>query len=268
MRRSAEKWVHHNLDGHVNAHYRAAVRAESGGLAMKPLRIFVAFVLFAGASLTVRATYLEAKAQLAGALIQRAWDRTVAEGKPHPPWLWADSYPAARLRISRLSYDEILLGTATPRTPACGPARLSTGAGLGEPGNIQLTAHRTGWFSPPEALEVGDQIELQWFDTRKHSILERTYTVDDLRIVAPEEVNLFGTASEDALTLVTCFPFGRSPRSPQRFVVLASPAGPSHLKGVLKEVSRVAGPAGVVGAAGPDHCAVRRSECAWSGAAL
>lgn len=196
---------------------------------MKPLRIFVALVLFAGASLTARAMYLDAKAQLAGILIHRAWDKTVAEGRRHAPWPWADTYPVARLRISRLGYDEIVLEGATPRTLAFGPARLFSGAGLGEPGNVELAGHRTSWFRPLEALEVGDQIEMQWFDTRKNKLRERTYTVNDIRIVAPEEVSLLATTSEDALTLITCFPFGRSPRSPQRFVVLASPAGPSHL---------------------------------------
>ena len=196
---------------------------------MKPLRIFVALVLFAGASLTARAVYLDAKTELAGVLIHRAWDRTVTEGKPHPPWPWADTYPVARLRISRLGYDEIVLEGATPHTLAFGPARLFSGAGFGEPGNVELAGHRTSWFRPLEALEIGDQIEIEWFDTRKHGLRERTYTVDDIRIVAPEEVGLLGTASEDALTLITCFPFGRSARSPQRFVVLASPAAPGHL---------------------------------------
>ena len=196
---------------------------------MKPLRIFVTLILSAGASLTARAMYLHAKAELAGVLIHRAWDKTVAQGKPQPPWPWADTYPVARLRIPRIGYDEIVLDGATPRTLAFGPARLFSGAGLGEPGNLELAGHRTSWFRPLEALEVGDQIEIQWFDTRKHALRERTYAVDVIHIVAPEDVSLLVSPSEDALTLITCYPFGRSPRSPERFVVLASPAGPSRL---------------------------------------
>jgi len=196
---------------------------------VKPLRIFVALILFAGASLTARAMYLDAKAELASVMIHRAWDKTVAQGKPQAPWPWADTYPVARLRIPRLSYDEIVLQGATPRTLAFGPARLFSGAGLGEPGNVELAGHRTSWFRPLEGMEVGDQIELQWFDTRKTELRKRNYTVDDIRIVAPEDVPLLAPASEDALTLITCYPFGHSPRSPQRFVVLASPVGPSHL---------------------------------------
>lgn len=203
---------------------------------MKPLRIFVALVLFAGASLTARAMYLDAKAALASVLIHRAWDRTLADGKPHPPWLWADTYPVAHLRIPRLGYDEVVLEGATLRTLAFGPARLLSGAGLGEPGNVELAGHRTSWFRPLEGLEARDEIRVQWFDSRKHELRERTYTVDDILIVTPEEVSTLTPPSGDALTLITCYPFGRSPRSPQRFVVLASPAGPSR----SPETSRLA----------------------------
>lgn len=205
---------------------------------MKPLRIFVALVLFAGASLTARAMYLHAKADLASVLIHRAWDKTVADGKPHPPWPWADTYPVARLRIPRLGYDEVVLEGAAPRTLAFGPARLFSGAGLGEPGNVELAGHRTSWFRPLENLDARDEIQVQWFDARKRELRERTYTVDDIRIVTPEEVTSLVPASDDSLTLITCYPFGHSPRSPQRFVVLASPAGPSRLAETSRVVNR------------------------------
>ena len=195
---------------------------------MKPLRIFVAFVLFSGASLTARAMYLHAKAELASVLICRAWNKTVADGQPHRPWPSADTHPVARLRITRLGYDEIVLEGATPRTLAFGPARLFSGASLGEPGNVELAGHRTSWFRPLEDLEARDEIQVQWFDSRKHELRERTYTVDDILIVTPEEVPSLIPPPGDALTLITCYPFGRSPGSPQRFVVLASPAGPSR----------------------------------------
>jgi len=203
---------------------------------MKPLRIFVALVLFAGASLTARAMYLDAKAALASVLIHRAWNKTLADGKPHSPWPWADTYPVGRLRIPRLDYDEVVLEGATVRTLAFGPARLFSGASLGEPGNVELAGHRTSWFRPLQGLEAKDEIQVQWFDSRKHALRERIYTVDDILIVSPEEVSALTPPSGDSLTLITCYPFGRSPRSPQRFVVLASPAGPSR----LPETSRLA----------------------------
>jgi sortase A len=196
---------------------------------VKFLRILVALLLIGGVCLTGRALYLHAKAQLASVLIRRAWSESARLGELRPPWPWADTHPVARLRIPRLHYDEIVLEGATPRTMAFGPARLFSGAGLGQPGNLELAGHRTSWFRPLEAVQLGDVIEVQWYDARRHELRERTYTVSTIRVVTPDDVTLLAPTLDDALTLVTCYPFGRSPRSPQRFMVRALPAGPSHL---------------------------------------
>jgi sortase A len=204
---------------------------------VKFLRIAMALTLVAGCCLTSRAVYLHAKAELADILIHRAWEDSAQDGKPRPPWPWADAYPVARLRIPRLGYDEIVLEGATPRTLAFGPARLFSGAALGEPGNLEFAGHRTSWFRPLETVALGDKIEVQWFDARKHALRERTYTVREIHVVTPEDVSWLAPISEDALTLVTCYPFGHSPRSPLRFFVRATPVGPSR----LAEISKSAG---------------------------
>ena len=80
----------------------------------------------------------------------------------------------------------------------------------------------------PLGLALGDTIELEWYDTRGGGLRLRTYTVNTIRVVAPEDVSLLAPTSDDALTLITCYPFGRSPRSPQRYIVRASPVGPSR----------------------------------------
>jgi sortase A len=195
---------------------------------VKAMRLFVAALMLAGLALTGRAAYLHAKAELAGVLIRRAWQETVATGESRPPWPWADTHPVARLRIPRLHYDEIVLEGATPRTLAFGPARLLSAAGFGEPGNLELAGHRDTWFKPLEAVEVGDGIDVQWYDGRRAGLRSRSYRVDAIRVVAPEDVSLLAPTSDDALTLVTCYPFGRSPRSPLRYIIRASPVGPSR----------------------------------------
>ena len=58
---------------------------------MKVLRVAIAVTLVAGVCLTGRAVYLHAKAGLAGILIQRAWEGSTQDGKPRPPWPWADT---------------------------------------------------------------------------------------------------------------------------------------------------------------------------------
>ena len=195
---------------------------------MKLLRVLLFLLLIAGGGLTSRAVYLHAKADLAGVLIRRAWRESVKNGEPRPPWPWADTRPVENLRIPRLGYDEIVLDAATPRALVFGPARLLSSAALGEPGNLVLAGHRTSWFRPIEALAAGDSIEIEWFDARRGRLLERTYTVIAIRVVLPEDVSLLAPTSDDALTLITCYPFGRSPHSPQRFIVRASPAGPGR----------------------------------------
>jgi sortase A len=89
-------------------------------------------------------------------LVRRARLQSIATGKPHAPWAWADTHPIARLRIPALRYDEIVLEGATPRTLAFGLARLMSGAAMGEPGNLVLAGHRTRWFRPPEGIAQGE----------------------------------------------------------------------------------------------------------------
>ena len=196
---------------------------------MKALRYLTALILLAGGCLTGRAAYLHAKAELADILIHRAWDQSAHSGEPHAPWPWADTHPIARLRISRLGFDEIVLDAATPRTLAFGPALLMSGAEPGKPGNVVLAGHRTSWFRPLEKIAQGDRIQIAWFDTRRGGLYERTYAVDLIQVVEPQDVTLLAPTSEDALTLVTCYPFGSNPRSPLRYMVRALPLGPSHL---------------------------------------
>jgi sortase A len=196
---------------------------------VKALRILSAVVIIAGACLTLRAAYMHVKAELAGVLIRRAWEQSVQSGKTRAPWPWADTHPIARLRIPRLGYDEIVLEGATARTLAFGPARLLTGPRLGEPGNLVLVGHRTSWFRPLEGIAVGDEIQIAWSDNRRGGLRERTYSVSAIQIEKPQDVTLLAPTSQDVLTLFTCYPFGPSPSSPQRYVVRALPLASSRL---------------------------------------
>jgi sortase A len=189
---------------------------------MKTLRVFTALLLLGGTCLAVRALFLHAKAELAGILIRRAWDETLRTGQPSAPWPWADTHPIARLQIPRLGYDEMVLEGATPRTLAFGPARMLSGASLEEPGNLLVAGHRTSWFRSLETIAEGDTIRVEWVDTH-HMLRSMSYVVDTIRVIDPQDVTLLAPTSERALTLVTCYPFGSSPRSPQRFVVRAYP---------------------------------------------
>jgi sortase A len=195
---------------------------------MRVLRLAGMALLFVGGVLAGHAVYLHAKAELAGALIRRAWEAETVQGETVRPWPWADTHPVARLRVPRLGYDEIVLEGATLRTLAFGPARLRSGADFGEPGNVVMAGHRTNWFRPLEGIATGDEIEVQWRDARAGGIRSRRYEVEAIRVIKPEDTSWLAPTTEDALTLVTCYPFGSGPRSPQRFIVRARPQGPSR----------------------------------------
>ncbi|HEY1262505.1 MAG TPA: class GN sortase [Terriglobales bacterium] len=188
---------------------------------MKALRRLGALLLLAGACLSARAVYLHAKAQLAEVLIRRAWEMSVQSGKVQPPWSWADTYPIARMRIPRLGFDEMVLEDASPRNLAFGPARLLSGAEFGKPGNVIIAGHRTTWFRSLEAVTKDDAIEVEWFEPGSSGVRRRSYTVQDIRVTDPDDVSLLQPSSEDLLTLITCYPFGPRPGSPERFVVRA-----------------------------------------------
>jgi sortase A len=191
---------------------------------MKAMRVLAMLFLLAGGVLGSRAAYLHAKADLASVLIHRAWEKGVATGKPHTPWSWADTYPVARLRIPGLAYDEIVLEGATPRTLAFGPAHLLSGSHFGETGNLMIAGHRTSWFRPLEKISDGDEINVEWFDA-EGGLRKRMYVVEQIRVVEARDATLISQSTEDVLTLITCYPFGARPDSPQRFIVRAVPRG-------------------------------------------
>src|SRR5437763_13224309 len=143
---------------------------------------------------------------------------------PCSPWPLVATHPVGLLGIPRLGYGVLVLERAPPFTLAFGPARLFSGANMGEPGNLVLAGHRTSWFLPLQGIRQGDTVQLEWFDGHHGGLRARSYTVDVVRVTDPQDVTLLAPTSEDALTLVTCYPFGSSPYSPSRYMVHAKAA--------------------------------------------
>jgi sortase A len=182
----------------------------------------IALVL-AGAALSGRAAYQQAKGALAGILIRRAWITKTGTGRTEPPWPGADLRPVARIVIPRIGYDEIVLDNATPRTLAFGPTHMLNGADFGQHGNLLLAGHRDSWFLPLEKIVPGDEIRVEWFDIRAKTVRAKHYRAEFVGITGPNDLALLAATSEDALTLITCYPFGHARNSPQRFFVRAVP---------------------------------------------
>ncbi len=180
-----------------------------------------ALLLFGGAVLAGRALYLRGKAELAALLIRKAYEETLRTGRETPPWPWADTFPVGRLEVPELSREWIVLEGTSPRNLAFGPTRSMNGARPGQPGNVILAGHRTAEFRSLARLRAGDSLRLAW-PVRGGERL-RDYRVAALAVVPPDDTSWLQPTDGDALTLVTCYPFGPAPTSPLRYVVRAVP---------------------------------------------
>ena len=188
---------------------------------MRARRIGLAAALLltaAGGAALLQPALLWAKAWAAPILIERAWERggEAESGQAPQPWPWADGRPVAELRAPDLGVVRYVLGGASARVLAFGPARLSgTGAGAHAP--TVLFGHNDTHFRFLERVAAGDRLTYTGPDR-----LPRRYVVAETRIADARTL----TVPDDpaALVLVTCWPFDAAAAAgPERFVVLAWP---------------------------------------------
>ena len=177
-------------------------------------------LLGAGGALLGRRGYLEAKAVLAGHLIERAFAAHLRDGQPHRPWTWADTYPIAALELDRLGVRRTVLTGASGTSLAFGAGHIDGTARPNRRGNCVLAGHRDGAFAFLEEVRPGDVLRLRVADS------VREYVVDGAGVVARTDIAALGPTIDRRLTLVTCYPFAGLLKSPWRYVVTAAAAGP------------------------------------------
>lgn len=162
-------------------------------------------------------SWIYAKAWLAQLLLQRAWSHTLEGEGIVKPWLWADTWPVARLTVPSQDIDQIVLNGAYGRTLAFGPGHVESGRSVGQKGTIILTGHRDTHFRFLHRLEHGEVISLQ--DQRGQWI---RFTVQDHQIVDSRTASIHTDGAKTQLVLVTCYPFDAIvPGGPMRYVVVA-----------------------------------------------
>ncbi len=123
--------------------------------------------------------------------------------------------PLAMLRIPEVGVEVAVLTGTDELTLNRGVGHIEGTPLPGARGNVGLAGHRDGFFRPLKDIESGDHIELV---TLEDSL---SYRVTDTWIVDPSEVSVLAPTDEDALTLVTCYPFYFVGHAPQRFIVRA-----------------------------------------------
>jgi sortase A len=169
--------------------------------------------LAGGAALLAGQAWLAAKAEIAEALIERAFDAHLADGAIHRPWSWADTHPVARLEVPRLGVERFVLAGGSGSSMAFGPGHLDGTAAPNGEGNSVLTGHRDSWFAFLERLRVGDELRMQTRETM------RCYHVGALEVRAEWETEVLAPAAGRRLTLITCYPFGGLRGGDLRYVV-------------------------------------------------
>lgn len=148
-----------------------------------------------------QAGYIKAKAILAQYLLEDAWQQTLADGLPHKPWDWADTFPVAKLTVPSQNIEQLVLSGASGRNLAFGPGHLLSSNLPEQPGHTILGGHRDTHFEFLQYLKSGDEISIQ----------DKYGVVHQFKVTGIEIHNIETDQIQDRginqLTLVTCYPF-------------------------------------------------------------
>ena len=163
-----------------------------------------------------QSAWIFAKAQLAQVLLERAFSQSISSGVPVKAWGWADTWPVARLEISRIQASAIVLHGSSGEALAFGPALLNETSRIGERGTAVISAHRDTHFAFLKDVVKGDRITI----TRDDGLVF-TYRVTGTSIVDWNNSGIDRHASGFNLVLATCYPFDAIIRGSERYLVHA-----------------------------------------------
>jgi len=179
-----------------------------------------ALLLLVGCSATllVFGLWIPFKALVAQEMLELAWAESQARQIHTRPWPWADTWPVAKLDIPEQGVSMIVLEGVHGESLAFGPGRMPGSEGRGAA--VIIAGHRDTHFRHLQYLEPGDLVRLQDMDGRW-----RRYRITGTRVVDSSREPLdTGALGQDALVMITCYPFDSLDASgPLRYVVEASP---------------------------------------------
>lgn len=181
-----------------------------------PQCLFLAVAL-AGAAQAASAAWIPAKAALAQLLLERAFERSLASGRPEKPWPWADTAPLERIEVPRLNESAIVLSGASGQAMAFGPTRL---APRSADGVTVLAAHRDTHFAFIRDLRRGDIVTSEAIDGTR-----ATYRIEAFDTVRWDRFAIPLAPHGEWLALTTCYPFDGDGRSPLRRIAWARRTG-------------------------------------------
>ena len=202
------------------------IRSRTGRVARVAARAALpaaALLCLAAALATgARAGWLEAKAVLAQALLERAWlgARTSATAEPGKPWPWADVRAVARLSAPAHNVSLVVLDDASGEALAFGPGLVAGDPTRAHEMGVALGGHRDTHLAFLENVAPGTELHLQSADGRTHRFL-----ADPGRVIDVRRETLAIATDAPGLVLVTCWPFDAPDAGgPLRWAVTASAA--------------------------------------------
>lgn len=203
----------------------------------RPAVIVVLICLALSALCFSNTAWIHSKAWLAQHLILRAWEQTVATGRQHRPWPWADFWPVARLLSPGDGRQLVVLNTASGEALSFGPAYLHRSAFPSLAGDGIIAGHRDTHFRFLKEIENGDELLIQYGDGGV-----RQYRVTSMQVF-DSRYNRLEPANGSPLRLVTCYPFDAVlPGGPQRLVVMLEKIRNGKQTDGMKSVSKPALP--------------------------
>ena len=178
--------------------------------------LIIIFLIIIAAWHWGQAAKIYGKAYLAKWLISDAWQETVQENKITKPWSWADTWPVAKVVFPNKKSFFILAGGAG-NSLAFGPGHLSDTALPGTNGTSVIGGHRDTHFALLQNIKKEEIIQVQNHKGEWHK-----YIIKQSWIADSKTDPLFIDTEENALYLITCYPFNAiTPGGSERFVVKA-----------------------------------------------
>ena len=185
-----------------------------------PRIITPAILALVGLVLFGQGVYIHAKALVAQVLLERAFDQTIATGRPTKPWSWADTWPVARIEVKRIGASAIVLSGSSGQALAFGPGHLELTPDAGERGVAVYSAHRDTHFRFLRDVAIGDEIDV----TRSNGKIFR-YRADRTSVVRFDASGIDPLADGYQLVLSTCWPFDALTSGPDRYLLHATLIG-------------------------------------------
>ncbi len=185
-----------------------------------PVLIAPVLIVLVGLVLIGQGVWIHAKALLAQVLLDHAFVETVATGRDVKPWPWADTWPVARISVTRLGASAIVLAGSSGQALAFGPGHVESTPEAGERGVAVYAAHRDTHFRFLKDIAIGDEITVTRQDGRTFR-----YRVDGTSVVRFDASGIDPLARGHALVLSTCWPLDAVTHGPLRYLVHATMIG-------------------------------------------